>query len=105
VTPFPGGVVRSGSKTWSKYSFLRASTNSAYCPMLKGQVESALPEEVNSVLEIVIDGLSEEAIALATRVGVQAACRPGVVRISAGNYGGTLGQYQFHLHELLGNGE
>ncbi len=105
VTPFPGGVVRSGSKTWSKYSFLRASTNSAYCPMLKGQVESALPDEVNSVLEIVIDGLSEEAVGEATRVGVQAACRPGIVRISAGNYGGTLGQYQFHLHELLANGE
>jgi formylmethanofuran--tetrahydromethanopterin N-formyltransferase len=102
VTPFPGGVVRSGSKTWSKYSFLRASTNSAYCPMLKGQVESALPAEVNSVLEIVIDGLSEEAIAQATRVGVQAACRPGVLRISAGNYGGTLGQYQFHLRKLVG---
>jgi formylmethanofuran--tetrahydromethanopterin N-formyltransferase len=68
-------------------------------------VESALPEGVNSVLEIVIDGLSEEAVAEATRVGVEAACRPGIVRISAGNYGGTLGQYQFHLHELLGNGE
>lgn len=105
VTPFPGGVVRSGSKTTSKYSFLRASTNDAYCPRLKGQVESALPEEVNSVLEIVIDGLSEEAIAQAISVGVRTACRPGVVRISAGNYGGTLGQYQFHLHKLLANGE
>jgi formylmethanofuran--tetrahydromethanopterin N-formyltransferase len=105
ATPFPGGVVRSGSKTWSKYKFLRASTNSAYCPMLRGQVESALPEGVNSVLEIVIDGLSEEAVAEATRVGVEAACRPGIVRISAGNYGGTLGQYQFHLRQLLENGD
>ncbi|MGD2179088.1 MAG: formylmethanofuran--tetrahydromethanopterin N-formyltransferase [Anaerolineae bacterium] len=105
TTPFPGGIVRSGSKTWSKYKFLRASTNSAYCPTLRGQVESALPEGVNSVLEIVIDGLSEEAVAVATRVGVEAACRPGIVRISAGNYGGTLGQYQFHLHRLLASGE
>jgi formylmethanofuran--tetrahydromethanopterin N-formyltransferase len=105
ATPFPGGVVRSGSKTWSKYKFLHASTNSAYCPVLRGQVESALPEGVNSVLEIVIDGLSEGALAEATRVGVEAACRPGIVRISAGNYGGTLGQYQFHLHQLLANGE
>jgi formylmethanofuran--tetrahydromethanopterin N-formyltransferase len=103
--PFPGGIVRSGSKTWSKYKFLRASTNSAYCPTLRGQVESALPEGVNSVLEIVIDGLSEEAVAEATRVGVEAACQPGIVRISAGNYGGTLGQYQFHLHQLLANGK
>jgi formylmethanofuran--tetrahydromethanopterin N-formyltransferase len=105
TTPFPGGVVRSGSKTWSKYKFLRASTNSAYCPTLRGQVETALPEGVNSVLEVVIDGLTEAAVAQATRVGVNAACRPGIVRISAGNYGGTLGQYQFHLHQLLANGE
>jgi formylmethanofuran--tetrahydromethanopterin N-formyltransferase len=105
IMPFPGGIVRSGSKTWSKYKFLRASTNSAYCPTLRGQVETALPEGVNSVLEIVIDGLSEQAVAEATRVGVEAACQPGIVRISAGNYGGTLGQYQFHLHELLENGE
>lgn len=101
VTPFPGGIVRSGSKTSSKYKFLRASTNSPYCPTLRGQVESALPEGVNSVLEIVIDGLTEEAVAEAIRVGVTAACRPGVVRISAGNYGGTLGRYEFHLHEIL----
>jgi formylmethanofuran--tetrahydromethanopterin N-formyltransferase len=105
IMPFPGGIVRSGSKTWSKYKFLRASTNSAFCPTLRGQVESALPEGVNSVLEIVIDGLSEEAVAEATRIGVEAACQPGVVRISAGNYGGTLGQYQFHLHQLLAYGE
>jgi len=103
VAPFPGGIVRSGSKTSSKYKFLRASTNSAYCPMLRDQVDSALPETVNSVLEIVIDGLSEKAVAEATRVGVQAACQPGIVRISAGNYGGTLGKYQFHLQEILGS--
>ncbi|MGD2144329.1 MAG: formylmethanofuran--tetrahydromethanopterin N-formyltransferase [Anaerolineae bacterium] len=102
VTPFPGGIVRSGSKTTSKYSFLHASTNSPYCPTLRGQVDSALPGGVNSVLEIVIDGLNEEAIEEAIRVGVRAACRPGIVRISAGNYGGTLGQLQFGLHQILG---
>jgi formylmethanofuran--tetrahydromethanopterin N-formyltransferase len=101
VTPFPGGIVRSGSKTTSKYKFLNASTNSPYCPVLRGQVDSALPEGVNSVLEIVIDGLSEEAVAEAIRVGVQSACQPGIVRISAGNYGGTLGRYHFHLREIL----
>lgn len=102
VTPFPGGIVRSGSKTTSQYKFLRASTNTAYCPTIRRQTESALPEGVNSVLEIVIDGLWEVAIQQAMRVGVLAACIPGIVRISAGNYGGTLGQYQFHLHQILG---
>ena len=101
VMPFPGGIVRSGSKTTSQYKFLRASTNTAYCPTIRRQTESALPEEVNSVLEIVIDGLDEGAVREATRVGILAACIPGIVRISAGNYGGTLGQYQIHLHEVL----
>ncbi len=102
VMPFPGGIVRSGSKTTSRYKFLHASTNTNFCPTIKRQVESQLPEEVNSVLEIVIDGLDEEAVRKAMQVGIPAACIPGIVRISAGNYGGTLGQYQFHLHELLG---
>ncbi len=102
VMPFPGGIVRSGSKTTSRYKFLHASTNTDFCPTIKRQVESQLPPEVNSVLEIVIDGLDEEAVRRAMQVGIPAACIPGIVRISAGNYGGTLGQYQFHLHELLG---
>lgn len=102
VMPFPGGIVRSGSKTTSKYKFLRASTNTAYCPTLRRQTESALPEGVNSVLEIVIDGLDEVSIEQAMRVGIQAACIPGIVRISAGNYGGTLGQYHFHLRQVVG---
>jgi len=102
VMPFPGGIVRSGSKTTSKYKFLRASTNTAYCPTLRRQTESALPEGVNSVLEIVIDGLYEASIEQAMRVGIQAACIPGIVRISAGNYGGTLGQYHFHLRQIMG---
>ncbi|KIX12132.1 formylmethanofuran--tetrahydromethanopterin N-formyltransferase [Dethiosulfatarculus sandiegensis] len=102
VMPFPGGVVRSGSKTGSIYKGQFASTNTYYCPTLKSRCETALPDSVNSVMEIVIDGLSKEAVAEATRVGVLAACQPGVVRISAGNYGGTLGKFQFHLHEILG---
>jgi formylmethanofuran--tetrahydromethanopterin N-formyltransferase len=101
VLPFPGGVVRSGSKVGSKYKKLRASTNDAYCPTLRGAVKSALPEEVNAVYEIVIDGLDLAAVETATRVGVRAACRPGVVRISAGNYGGNLGPFHLHLHKLL----
>ncbi len=105
ITAFPGGVVGSGSKVGSKYSFLTASTNEAYCPTLKGQVKSELSDEVGSVLEIVIDGLDEESINEAMRVGIRAACSfgstKGICSISAGNYGGNLGPHLFHLRKLL----
>jgi formylmethanofuran--tetrahydromethanopterin N-formyltransferase len=101
VMPFPGGIVRSGSKTRSQYKFLIASTNDAFCPTLRGIVESALPEGVNSVLEIVIDGLDVKAVEESTQVGIRAACIPGIRRISAGNYGGTLGQFKIYLHKVL----
>ncbi len=105
IMPFPGGVVRSGSKVGSRYPSLPASTNDAFCPTLKGLVKSELGPEIGSVMEIVIDGLNREAVAEATRVGILAACslgrKRGVVRISAGNYGGNLGPYHFHLREIL----
>ncbi len=101
VLPFPGGIVRSGSKTRSRYKFLIASTNDAFCPSLRGNVKSELPEGVNSVLEIVIDGLDLPSVEESTRVGIRAACIPGIRRISAGNYGGTLGQFQIHLQKVL----
>jgi formylmethanofuran--tetrahydromethanopterin N-formyltransferase len=101
VMPFPGGIVRSGSKTRSQYKFLIASTNDAFCPTLRGIVESALPEGVNSILEIVIDGLDVKAVEESTQVGIRAACIPGIRRISAGNYGGTLGQFKIYLHKVL----
>jgi formylmethanofuran--tetrahydromethanopterin N-formyltransferase len=100
IMPFPGGIVRSGSKVGACYNFLTASTNTAFCPTLRGLGETALAEGVNAVLEIVINGLSETAVRQAMRVGIEAACQPGVVRITAGNYGGKLGQYQIHLQEL-----
>jgi formylmethanofuran--tetrahydromethanopterin N-formyltransferase len=102
ILPFPGGIVRSGSKVGSRYKKLRASTNDAYCPTLRGQVKTALPEEVSAVYELVIDGLDQAAVEEAMRVGIRAACVPGVVRITAGNYGGTLGPVHLHLHKLLG---
>jgi len=102
IMPFPGGVVRSGSKVGSKYKKLRASTNDAYCPTLRGLVQSALPEGVNAVYEIVIDGLDLAAVEEATRTGVRAACQPGVLHITAGNYGGNLGPHHLHLRKLLG---
>ena len=104
ILPFPGGVVRSGSKVGARnYKGMIASTNDAYCPTLRGRagVTSELPEGVNSVLEIVVDGLDRPAIENALSVGIDAACRPGVVEISAGNYGGKLGKHHFRLHSLL----
>lgn len=101
IMPFPGGIVRAGSKVGSRYKALRASTNDAYCPSLRAQVKSALPEGVNAVYEIVIDGIDLAAVETAMRVGVQAACGPGIVRITAGNYGGSLGPFHLRLHQLL----
>ncbi|MGD8913226.1 MAG: formylmethanofuran--tetrahydromethanopterin N-formyltransferase [Candidatus Thiodiazotropha sp.] len=105
IMPFPGGVVRSGSKVGSKYKALMASTNEAYCPSLRGLVKSKLDPEIGSVMEIVINGLSDTDVSLATRTGISAVCElgaaAGIRRISAGNYGGKLGQFQFHLRELM----
>lgn len=107
VMPFPGGVVRSGSKVGSKYPALGASTNDAFCPSLLGLVKhSELTAETRCVLEIVIDGLTESDVAAAMRAGMEAGIEigaaGGLLRISAGNYGGKLGPYHFHLHKLLG---
>jgi len=103
ILPFPGGVVRSGSKVGAKhYKKMIASTNDAYCPTLRGRadVTSALPPDVNAVLEIVVDGLDRQAIEASLRAGIDAACRPGVVEITAGNYGGKLGKHHFHLQQI-----
>ena len=102
ILPFQNGVVRSGSKVGSKYKALIASSNDAYCPTLRTvSSESLVPEGVNCVLEIVIDGLSEEAVAEAMHVGLHAAAKPGIKQLSAGNYGGNLGQYHLHLNKIL----
>ena len=102
ILPFPGGIVRSGSKVGSKYKKLPASTNDPYCPTLRGLVESALPDNVHAVYEIVIDGIDEAAVIAAMQTGIRAACRSGVVKITAGNYGGNLGPFHLHLHKILG---
>jgi formylmethanofuran--tetrahydromethanopterin N-formyltransferase len=104
IMPFPGGIVRSGSKVGSKYK-ASASTNEAYCPTLRGAVNTALDRDVGSVLEIVIDGLNSTAVAAAMRAGLAAIIKlgpkRGALRISAGNYGGKLGPHHFHLRDLL----
>jgi formylmethanofuran--tetrahydromethanopterin N-formyltransferase len=99
ILPFPGGVARSGSKVG--YKSMVASTNDAYCPTLRLTTDSALVEGVNSVLQIVIDGLDSGAISRAMRTGIDAACRPGVRTIAAGNYGGGLGPFHFHLRQIM----
>ena len=102
ILPFPGGVVRSGSKVGSRrIKSMIASTNDAFCPTLRAITTTALPDTVNSVLELVINGTNPEAIASAMRLGIGAACREGVVSISAGNYGGKLGPHHFHLRKIM----
>ncbi len=105
IMPFPGGIVRSGSKVGSKYKTMFASTNDAFCPTLKGLTHTQLSEDIESVMEIVIDGLTDADIRKATYVGIEAACKlgaeNGIKRISAGNYGGKLGQFQFHLRDIM----
>ena len=105
ILPFPDGVVRSGSKVGSKYKSLIASTNTAYCPTLRGVVNNTmLHTDANCVLEIVIDGLDVKAVEEAMLRGLKAAVKPGILQITAGNYGGNLGQYHIHLHKLLNGG-
>jgi formylmethanofuran--tetrahydromethanopterin N-formyltransferase len=102
ILPFPGGIARSGSKVGSRYKKLKASTNDAYCPTLRGVTRTELPEGTGAVYEIVIDGLSFERVQEAMRAGLHAACGcDGVTLVTAGNYGGKLGPHHFHLRELI----
>jgi formylmethanofuran--tetrahydromethanopterin N-formyltransferase len=105
ILPFPGGIVRSGSKVGSRrIKSMIASTNDAYCPTLRAVTETQLPDGVNSVLEIVLNGTDAEVISGAMRAGIDAACREGIVAITAGNYGGKLGPHHFHLRKIMGGG-
>lgn len=105
IMPFPGGIVRSGSKVGSRYAALIASTNDAFCPTIKGIVASELTADLGAVMEIVIDGLTPEAISASMRAGIGAVvargAAQGIRRISAGNYGGKLGKFHFRLHEIM----
>jgi len=103
ILPFPGGVCRAGSKAGSLKYKLSASTNHPFCPKLRTLIsDSQLSEDVGCVYEVVIDGLSVEAVKRGVGVGVKAAAGvSGVVRITAGNYGGKLGPYKVFLREAL----
>jgi formylmethanofuran--tetrahydromethanopterin N-formyltransferase len=103
VAPFPGGICRSGSKVGSKYDFLKASTNTALCPTLREQIpDSQVPPGVNSVLEIVMNGLSRQNVDAGMRAALQAAVQvQGLVKVTAANFEGKLGQHKFHLKALV----
>ena len=105
ILPFPGGVVRSGSKVGSRYPSLRASTNDAFCPSIRGVTVTKLTPEIEAVLEIVIDGLTAADVAAAMRTGIRAVvglgAARGIRRVSAGDYGGKLGKFHFRLRELM----
>jgi formylmethanofuran--tetrahydromethanopterin N-formyltransferase len=101
ITPFPGGLVRSGSKVGSRYKQLIASTSDPYCPTVRGRVQSRLHPQANCAYEIVIDGTDESAVAEAMATAIRTAAGPGVLQISAGNYGGKLGKFHFHLRDLV----
>ena len=105
ITPFPGGVARSGSKVGSKYKMLGASTNDAFCPTLREQTKSYVLDHTSAALELVIDGLTPEIVGQAMRIGIEAACEVGpscgVLKITGGNYGGKLGKHHYHLRQLM----
>jgi len=102
ILPFPGGVVRSGSKVGGRrYKSMIATTNDAFAPTLRALTPSQLPEGVSGVLEIVLDGTDGPSIEAAMRAGIRAACRSGVREITAGNYGGKLGPHHFHLRRIM----
>lgn len=101
ITPFPGGVARSGSKVGSRYKTLKASTSDPFCPTLRGRVTSKLHPEANCAYEIVIDGVDESSVGAAMKKVLHAVAGEGVVAIGAGNYGGKLGKYHFHLRALM----
>jgi len=105
ITPFPGGIVRSGSKVGSKYKSLIASTNDEFCPTLRDIVKSKLSKKVGCVMEIVINGLTRDDIEIAMRTAIKAIAKANINAkidtISAGNYGGKLGQHKFYLKKII----
>lgn len=101
ITPFPGGVARSGSKVGSRYKSLKASTSDPYCPTLRGRVTSKLHDGVNCAYEIVVDGIDEAAVGAAMTAAMRAIAGDDILAITAGNYGGKLGKFHFHLRKLL----
>jgi len=104
ITPFPGGLCRSGSKVGSRYAFLKASTNTPFCPSIKHTFpDSMVPEGVNSVIEVILNGLDFDSVKRGMAAGIQAAVEvEGVKKITAVNFGGRLGKHKIHLKDCFG---
>ena len=104
ITPFPGGIARSGSKVGSRYQNQIASTAEAYCPTLRGRVATQLHPNANCAYEVVLDAIDEATVRRAMRAGIEAAFAQDkhgeVLRVSAGNYGGKLGKCIVPLKSL-----
>jgi formylmethanofuran--tetrahydromethanopterin N-formyltransferase len=101
IAPFPGGIAGSGSKAGSRYSFTIASTYAEFCPTLREQLgeKSRVPAGVNSIMELILNGRDLASIAKATHAAIDACVdTPGLLRVSAGNYGGRLGKSFIYLH-------
>jgi len=102
ITPFD--ICSAGSKPETRFPWIGPTTNHPYCPSLKKKLGKAskVPENVNYIPEIVINGVSLQAVKEAMKAGIEAALTvDGVVKISAGNYGGKLGEYKIYLRELF----
>jgi len=100
ITPFD--ICSAGSKVETKYPEIGPTTNHPYCPTLKGKIpDSKVPEGVGAIPEIVINGVSLEAVKKAMKAAIYSVMNMrGLIKISAGNYGGKLGKYKIHLKEL-----
>ena len=102
IAPFD--VCSAGSKTETKFPLIGPTTNHPYCPSLREKLgrDSMVPEAVKYIPEIVINGVSMRAVKEAMKVGIEASLGiDGVVKVSAGNYGGKLGEYKIYLRELF----
>ena len=102
ITPFD--VCSAGSKTETKFPLIGPTTNHPYCPSLREKLgrESLVPDGINYIPEIVISGVSMQAVKDAMKAGIEASLAvDDVVRVSAGNYEGKLGEYKIHLRELF----
>jgi formylmethanofuran--tetrahydromethanopterin N-formyltransferase len=103
ISSFPGGICASGSKVGSnKYEFMKATTSELFCPSLRDEIPgSMVPEGVGSIAEVVLNGVSRGAVALAMKLGIEAATMvEGIKQISAANYGGNLGNVHIKLYDL-----
>ena len=101
IMPFPGGIAASGSKAGSRYKFSIASTYAEYCPTLREKFgeQSRVPAGVQSIMEVIINGHDLATIAAATHMAIEACVTtPGLLKVSAGNYGGRLGKSFIYLH-------